>query len=88
MVAVLALERYAAMSVDYYLACRTCKESIHIAQDGLSGFTFYRGEPDCMLKLALFLEDHTVGDHDVRYINEHKEIDGDYKQRGWSRRRV
>lgn len=71
------------MSVDYYLACRKCKESIHVAQDGMSGFTFYRGEPDCMLKLAMFLEDHTVGDHDVRYISEHEEYDLDYKRREW-----
>jgi hypothetical protein len=73
------------MSVDYYLACRKCKKSIHVAQDGMSGFTFYRGEPDCMLKLSRFLSDHTIGEHDVRYINENEGIDGDYEQVEWKR---
>jgi hypothetical protein len=74
------------MSVDYYMACEKCRESIHVAQDGMSGFSFYSGEPECMKALQHFLSVHTVcsGGHIV-WINETQEIDGDYKQVEWKR---
>jgi hypothetical protein len=58
------------MSVDYYFACGKHMECIHVAQDGFSGFTFYRGEPDCMVKLGEFLEAHTLCDS-ILYLPEH-----------------
>lgn len=73
------------MSIDYYLACRKCKKSIQIGSEGFSGWSFYRGEPDCMLKLGGFLGEHVIGEHDVRLINEHEEMDGDYEQVAWKR---
>lgn len=73
------------MSTDYYFVCEKCKESIQVASWGFSGFQFYRGEPDCMLKLHKFLEDHTIGEHDIRLVTENHEMDGDYKQVEWKR---
>ena len=46
------------MSTDYYLACHGHQEKIWVAQDGMSGWTFYRGEPECMKALGAFLERH------------------------------
>lgn len=69
------------MSTDYYLACRKCRECVHIAQDGLSGFTFYSGEPDCMRKLGEFLGGHNLGsEHDITLISEHY-LDDDAEDR-------
>lgn len=48
------------MSVDYYMACEKCRECIHVAHDGLSGWRFYSGEPDCMKQLGKFLGDHSL----------------------------
>jgi hypothetical protein len=48
------------MSVDWYMGCEDCRECIHIAQDGLSGWTFYSGEPDCMRQLGKFLGEHSL----------------------------
>jgi hypothetical protein len=48
------------MSVDFYFACDACKAAIHVAQDGLSGFTFYSGEPECMKALGVFLRAHRL----------------------------
>lgn len=75
------------MSTDYYFACRKCKVAIDVASWGLGGFQFYRGEPDCMKKLHKFLEEHTVGDHDVRVITEHDlYADDEYKEIEWDRK--
>ena len=73
------------MSVDYYLACTGCRESIHVAQDGMSGFSFYSGEPKCMKALNLFLSIHTVCNTGgkIVWIDEHREEDGEYKQVDW-----
>jgi hypothetical protein len=46
------------MSTDYYLACHTHQEKIHVAQDGFSGWGFYSGEPHCMTALKGFLDRH------------------------------
>lgn len=73
------------MSVDYFFACRKCKESIHVAQDGMSGYSFYKDEPDCMRQVMRFLADHTIGHHNVRYIDEHQEMSVNYKRREWKR---
>jgi hypothetical protein len=73
------------MSTDYYFACRKCKVSIDVASHGLGGFQFYRNNPDCMLKLHKFLEEHSIGDHDIRFIDENQEMDDDYRRIEWSR---
>lgn len=52
------------MSVEYYLVCHQCRQRIHVAQDGLSGWTFYRGEPDCMQKLGAWMEEHSLDKQD------------------------
>jgi hypothetical protein len=59
------------MSVDYYFACGHCKAAIHVAQDGLSGFTFYRGEPDCMRALGDFLRAHRLCEGRIEFLPEH-----------------
>lgn len=46
------------MSCDLYMGCAKCKSAIHIAQTGLSGFTFYSGEPRCMAALGRWLREH------------------------------
>lgn len=48
------------MSVDYYMACGKCMKALHVAQDGLGGFTFYSGQPDTMNLLGGFLRDHSL----------------------------
>jgi hypothetical protein len=77
------------MSVDYYMACTGCHESIHVAQDGMSGFSFYSGEPECMKALNHFLSVHTVCNSGgkIVWINEHQESDREYKQVEWTPKR-
>lgn len=59
------------MSVDYYMACTICMKALHVAQDGLGGFTFYRGQDDTMRLLGEFLGAHSEGeDHYVRFLPE------------------
>lgn len=48
------------MSVNYYVACKKCQKCYHVGQDGLSGFSFYSGEPRCMKGLWPFLSDHVL----------------------------
>jgi hypothetical protein len=72
------------MSVDYYLACDKCKQAIHVAQDGMGGFTFYSGEPDCLYHLGRFLEEHTLCGGKVTLLNEHHVIDEDLKCVHWT----
>lgn len=64
------------MSVEYDLVCEDCKETVWVAQDGLSGYTFYSGEPDTMRALGEFLYKHQnhrlefrsgVNDGDIQY---------------------
>jgi len=50
------------MSTDYYFACHDCKKAIHVAQIGMSGFSFYSGEKDCMDKLRAFMEAHVMSE--------------------------
>lgn len=72
------------MSTDYYLACKACKVCVQVASWGFSGFQFYRGEPDCMLKVHQLLEEHTIGEHDIGLITEHVLYDDDgYKELEW-----
>lgn len=68
------------MSVDYYFACGKHMECIHVAHEGLSGFAFYRDEPDCMEKLGAFLEEHTLCSS-ILYLPEYH-VD-DMKEREW-----
>lgn len=59
------------MSVDYYMACQQCGKALHVAQDGLSGFTFYSGQPDTMKLLGEFLRDHRLcGTGSIQLIPE------------------
>jgi len=68
------------------MACKKCKVAIQVASWGLGGFQFYRGEPDCLLKLHKMLEEHTIGDHDIGLIHEHTLYDDDdYKEIEWQR---
>ena len=46
------------MSTDLHIACKDCKQTLWIAQDGMSGRTLYTGEPETMKKLKDFLFDH------------------------------
>lgn len=69
------------MSVDHYMACMHCRECIHIAQDGLSGFTFYSGEPDCMQQLGEFLSEHSLCG-DVHMLTE--SAVEDFTERKWA----
>lgn len=55
------------MSVAYFLVSES--EAINVAQVGLSGFTFYSGEVDCMLKLRNFLE-RNMGES-LKFLSEH-----------------
>lgn len=71
------------MSTDYYMACGKCRESIHVAQDGMGGFTFYSGEPECMKALQHFLSVHTACGGKIEWIKEHVALDGDYKPVEW-----
>jgi hypothetical protein len=60
------------MSCDYYLTCHACKKGLHVAQDGLSGFTFYSGEPETMRKLRDFLAEHNGQSHALELATEHR----------------
>lgn len=76
------------MSTDYYFACRKCKEAIQVGSWGLGGFQFYRAEPGCMKALHKLLEDHTIGEHDIRLVTEHVIYDDDeFKIIDWPRER-
>lgn len=59
------------MSVDYYFACGKCMQCIHVAQDGLSGFSFYSGEPNCMQELGKFIGEHALCSS-VLLLTEHQ----------------
>ncbi len=73
-----------------YMTCRQCKAAIWIGEWCFSGFRFYHGEPDCMEKLRLFLEEHTLhesGENEppqilFEYSKEYIAIDGD-DGNGW-----
>lgn len=74
------------MSVDYYLVCHACQQKIHVAQDGLSGWTFYSGERDCMAKLSAWLEDHTLDKATHRLVlhNEDAVSSAEYPRIHWT----
>jgi hypothetical protein len=73
------------MSVDFYLVCESCRKRIHIAQDGLGGWSFYSGEPDCMAKLSQWLGDHAMaaGEHHFALHSEHATASEDYAEIEW-----
>lgn len=71
------------MSVDFYVACETCKKCYHVAQDGFSGFTFYSGEPRCMKGLGPFLAKHLLCGKPVKFISEH--CLEEYAEEDWPR---
>jgi hypothetical protein len=68
------------MSTDYYMTCGKCMDALHVAQDGLGGFTFYRGDPDCMKALGSFLERHALC-NSIMFLTEHVVDSADYKIR-------
>jgi len=69
------------MSSDYYIACKECKESYWIGQDGLGGFLFYSGEPKCLEGLTPFLAKHVLCGTDPIVVPEHRVED--YKEVEW-----
>jgi hypothetical protein len=72
------------MSTEYYLACRDCQRKIHIAQDGMSGFTFYSGEPKCMHLLRDWLEHHTaMAVHRLEFVSENDQDAIDWQELPW-----
>ena len=58
------------MSSDIYIACEKCKSALWCAQTGLSGFTFYSGEPECMSALGRWLREHYLCDPSPRIMFE------------------
>lgn len=66
------------MSVDIHLVCHTCKEHVHVAHHGLSGFSFYAPN----LKLKKFTELHTLerSHHaaTMEFVTEHQLETYDY----------
>jgi len=68
------------MSINYYLVCHDCRKRIHIAQDGLAGWSFYRNSTDCMSKLGAWLDEHAVNswDHAFHLLNENDQSLQDY----------
>ena len=74
------------MSVDFYLVCHTCKKMLHVAQDGLGGWSFYSREPKCMQALGSFMESHSIDntDHKFELLNEYRvEQLEDYEEIRW-----
>lgn len=74
------------MSVDFYLVCHDCRKRIHIAQDGLSGWTFYSGERNCMKQLSAWFAEHTLEypSHKFTLENEHAASRDEYPEIEWS----
>jgi len=72
------------MSTDYYMVCDKCKVAIDVASWGLTGFSFYSGEPECMKALRAFLERHTLcGGALPRLWDEHHVDDAEYEAVEW-----
>jgi hypothetical protein len=59
------------VSSDYYFACGKHMECIHVAQDGLGGFSFYSGEPNCMEELGQWLDEH-LHCNSILFLPEHR----------------
>lgn len=70
------------MSTDYYMVCHECQHAIHVAQDGLSGFTFYSGEPRCMKALGDFMKAHSLHAKSIRFEPE-QDVDEDFIEVPW-----
>lgn len=77
------------MSTHYYLACDNCRKALWIAQDGLSGFTFFSAEPECLSAMARFLAAHTVcgGDH-LEVVSEGVVDVQDYDEIPWTPKHI
>jgi hypothetical protein len=72
------------MSVDMYMACDECKSCIWVAQTGMSGFTFYSGEPRCMKALGHWLRAHYLCDPAPHLATEHVvDRDGGWEHVEW-----
>ncbi len=74
------------VSVEYYLVCHECRKRIHVAQVGLSGWTFYSGERDCMAKLCGWLSEHAfdLAQHSFVMGNEDETMSEDYPEIEWT----
>ena len=70
------------MSVCYYVTCKKCKKCLWIGQEGLSGWTFYRGHPGCMVALGEFLGAH-MHRNEIRIMSEHEVTAEDYEEIEW-----
>ena len=73
------------MSLNYYLVCHECRQRIHVAQDGVSGWSFYSGEPTCMRRLGAWLADHAMERPAHRFVlhDENALSSGDYAELEW-----
>ena len=71
------------MSVDYYFVCHECKKSIHVAQDGFSGFIFYSGESGCMKAFKNFLEEHSFHPKSICFAAEQDDCVEEYDEITW-----
>ena len=71
------------MSTDYYLACHECRKILHIAQDGMSGFTFYSGEPRCLKAIQGMLEECSFHPDKVAFVREQGPEWDDYDEIEW-----
>jgi hypothetical protein len=73
------------MSTDIYMACDKCKSAIWVGQTGMSGFTFYSGEPKCMKALGDWMRNHYLcGDNGQGY--PHIDFEGYVDEDdGWTR---
>ncbi len=65
------------MSTDLHIACKDCKKTLWIAQEGMSGQTLYSGEPETMEKLKSFLFDHMFHELIFEDWQRHEDFDRD-----------
>ena len=74
------------MSYDFYLVCHECRQRIHLAQDGLSGWTFYSGETDCMAKFSEFLDKHALDLRGHQFVLHGEDVQSsqDYETIEWA----
>lgn len=60
------------MSTLYYMTCHACKKALWVAQNNVSGFSLYSGEPKTMEKLRLFFSEHNGSEHPLEMASEHR----------------
>lgn len=60
------------MSEAYSIGCKTCKVMLWVGQDGMSGQTFYCGQPETMTSLGVFLFQHVGEAHSLTFDMDQK----------------